>query len=102
MRNKLSFATFDPLFSDAPSLCDVCETKPSVFQFENRNSDDGTECPTVKGFCCAPCATLLLKDLQRAESLTWAEEEISVQAEDVDVADFHKRRLATFGTLGRN
>jgi hypothetical protein len=102
MRNKLSFATFDPLFSDAPSLCDVCETKPSVFQFENRNSDDSTECPTVKGFCCAPCATLLLKNLQRAESLTWAEEEVSVQAEDVDVADFHKRRLATFGTLGRN
>jgi len=33
MRNQLCFSTFDPLFSDAPSLCDICDTKPSVFHF---------------------------------------------------------------------
>jgi hypothetical protein len=102
MRDQLSFSTFDPLFSDAPNLCDVCETKPSAFQFESRSSDENAERRPVKGFCCAPCATVLLEKLQRAESLVWAEEEASVQADEVDVSDFHKRRLATFGPPGRN
>jgi hypothetical protein len=102
MRNELTFSTFDPLFSDAPSLCDLCETKPSVFQFDNGCAEGDAGCRPVKGFCCSSCATQLLDQLQQAESLAWAEEEASVRKEGGDVADFHTRRLATFGTCDRS
>ena len=96
MRATVSFSTFDPLFSDAPSLCDQCESKPSVFQFEAHSGDDSPE-HRQKGFCCADCATELLSELRREESQAWAEEEQSVKQE-IDVSEFHQRRLATFGT----
>jgi hypothetical protein len=99
MRNQLSFSTFDPLFSDAPALCDICEGKPSVFQFESGSSDNRAVCHPVRGYCCAACATQLLNQLQAAESLAWAEEETSVQKDGVDISEFHTRRLATFGAL---
>ena len=102
MRNELCFSTFDPLFSDAPCLCDLCETKPSVFQFENGSTETTPACPSVKGYCCASCAAKLLSVLQDSESLAWAEEEVAVQKDGMDVSDFHTRRLATFGTHGRN
>ena len=96
MRVTLSFSTFDPLFSDAPLLCDVCETKPSVFHFKSQHADE-TQRP-ARGFCCSACAVDLLGRLQRAESLSWAEEEVSVQSEGGDVGDLHARRVATFGS----
>ena len=102
MRNQLSFSTFDPLFSDAPRLCEICAAKPSVFQFENGCSEGKVGCRPVKGFCCAVCATQLLEQLQQAESITWAEEEAAVRKEGGDVAEFHTRRLATFGTCSRS
>jgi len=98
MRNQLSFSTFDPLFSDAPSLCDICEVKPSVFQFESGSSDSNPACHPVRGYCCESCSTQLLKQLQEAESLAWAEEEVSVQRDGIDISEFHTRRLATFGS----
>jgi hypothetical protein len=102
MRVTLSFSTFDPLFSDAPSLCDVCESKPSVFHFESHRDDDGPDRPPATGYCCSSCAVDLLDRLQRAESLAWAEEEIAVQSTGGDVTDFHTRRVATFGSSNRN
>ena len=102
MRNQLTFSTFDPLFSDAPSLCEICEARPSVFQFENGCSEGNAGGPAVKGFCCATCATHLLEQLEQAESITWAEEEASLRKEGGDVAEFHTRRLATFGTRSRS
>jgi len=102
MRSQLSFSTFDPLFSDAPSLCEICEEKPSIFQFENDGSEGKVGRRPVKGFCCAACATRLLEQLQQAESITWAEEEAAVRKEGGDVAEFHTRRLATFGTCSRS
>ena len=98
MRNELCFSTFDPLFSDAPCLCDLCEGKPSVFQFESGSTESKTKCRPAKGYCCASCAVEMLNQLQDAESLAWAEEELSVQKEGMDVSDFHTRRLATFGS----
>lgn len=73
MRDTLCFSTFDPLFSDAPSVCDLCRKEPSVFQFSSATSD--TDQQSAKGFCCAGCAGFLLGKLERAESLAWAEEE---------------------------
>lgn len=102
MRNQLTFSTFDPLFSDAPALCEICEKKPSVFQFENGCSDNEGGCRPVKGFCCAACATQLLEQLEQAESIAWAEEEASVRTDGGDVAEFHTRRLQTFGTCDRS
>jgi hypothetical protein len=101
MRNQLSFSTFDPLFSDAPCLCDLCQTKPSVFQFEGGNPENNTAIHPANGFCCSSCATQLLDQLQQAESLAWAEEEASVGKEGGDVTEFHTRRLATFGRCSR-
>jgi len=39
----------------------------------------------------------MLDRLQRFESQTWAEEEASLQTEDIDISDLKQRRLATFG-----
>jgi hypothetical protein len=107
MRNELCFSTFDPLFSDAPCLCDICETKPSVFQFESGSTESGSResdaaSRPVQGYCCAPCAVELLNKLQDTESLAWAEEEVSVQKDGMDVSEFNTRRLATFGRHGHN
>jgi hypothetical protein len=102
MRNQLKFSTFDPLFSDAPSLCGTCGMRPSVFHFESSCQEGDSECPNVGGFCCAVCATRLLEELERAESLTWAEEEAFLRKEGGDVDDFHTRRVVTFGTSNRN
>jgi hypothetical protein len=102
MRNQLKFSTFDPLFTDAPALCGICGMRPSVFHFESSCQEGDVECPPVHGYCCATCATRLLEDLERTESLTWAAEEASVRKEGGDVEDFHTRRLATFGSSHRN
>jgi hypothetical protein len=102
MRNQLKFSTFDPLFSDAPSLCGICGMKPSVFQFESACQEGDSECLPVRGFCCTGCATRLLDDLERAESLTWAEEEASVRKDGGEAEDLHTRRLVTFGIPNRN
>jgi len=102
MRNQLKFSTFDPLFTDAPALCGVCGMRPSVFHFESRCREGDSECPPVQGYCCAVCAARLLEELERTESLTWAEEEASLRKEGGDVDDFRKRRLVTFGSPDRN
>lgn len=98
MRVTVSFSTFDPLFSDAPALCDVCEAKPSVYQFESHSDDDSPAHRPVTGFCCAACAIEMLDKLRSEESLAWEEEEASVKGQGLDVSTFHQRRLATFGT----
>jgi len=102
MRNQLCFSTFDPLFSDAPSICDICEAKSSVFQFESGNSERSPAVRPVRGYCCSPCAGRLLSQLEDEESLAWAEEEASVQKDGVDVSEFHTRRLATFASHDQN
>lgn len=96
MRDTLCFSTFDPLFSDAPAVCDLCRRAPSVFQFRSATSD--TDAQPARGFCCATCAIVLLGKLERAESLVWAQEEASVQAEGTDASELHSRRIAAFGT----
>ena len=101
MRITVSFSTFDPFLNDAPSLCDLCESKPSVFHFERASSEETPERLPARGFCCAQCASQMLEGLQQTESTAWAEEEALVKAQGVDVSDFHDRRLATFGSLRR-
>lgn len=100
MRDTLCFSTFDPLFSDAPSVCDRCRKQPSVFHFRSATND--TDSQPAKGFCCAACATVLLGKLERAESLVWAQEEASVEADGADASELHRRRVAAFGIKAKN
>jgi hypothetical protein len=49
------------------------------------------------GFCCQPCTQRLLDQLQQSESREWAEEESALNADESDVKEFHRRRVAAFG-----
>jgi len=102
MRAQLTFSTFDPLFSDAPSICETCGTRPSVFKFDDGCNEGDSGRQRLVGFCCTVCATRLLEELQQKESAAWAEEEASVRQAGEDISDFHKRRLATFGAGTRS
>ena len=99
---KLSFATFDPLIRDAPAHCDICHSGPSIFTYELRTQDEHGERRNIYGFCCGACGPRLLKKLEREESREWAAEEAALQADDMDIADFHERRAAAFGARTRN
>jgi len=98
MSEKVTFATFDPMRFDAPSQCDICAAKPVLFHYEY-SVDEGARVSPKRGFCCSSCASRLLDRLQRAESQVWAQEEASLKADDIDVADLEERRLATFGDM---
>jgi hypothetical protein len=100
MSEKVTFSAFDPMRFDAPSHCDVCTSNPSVFHYEY-SVDEGARRSPKRGFCCGSCAVRLLDKLQCAESRIWAEEEASLKAEDLEVADLEERRLATFGEVRR-
>jgi hypothetical protein len=101
MSEKVTFSAFDPMRFDAPSHCDVCTSNPTVFHYEYI-LDEGARLSPKRGFCCCSCATRLLEKLRNAESQVWAEEEASLKADDVDVADLEERRLATFGSAHRS
>jgi hypothetical protein len=60
---------------------------------------DNGERTITKGFCCASCARAMLNNLEGREADEWAEEEAELEAEHVDVTDYQKRRLATFGSM---
>jgi hypothetical protein len=99
---KLSFTTFDPLVRDTPARCDVCRSGPPIFAYELRTQDEHGERRNIYGFCCAACGPRLLKKLEREESRAWAAEEAALEAEDIDISDFHERRAAAFGIGRRN
>src|SRR4029077_2219494 len=101
MSEKVGFSVFDPMRFDAPSHCNVCTSYPPVFHYEY-SVDEGARLSPKRGFCCSSCAVRLLDKLQRVESRMWAEEEASLKADDVEVADLEQRRLATFGAARRS
>jgi hypothetical protein len=39
----------------------------------------------------------MLNNLENREADDWADEEAELEAENVDISDYQKRRLATFG-----
>jgi hypothetical protein len=99
---KLSFATFDPLIRDTPASCDICRSGSPIFSYELRTQDEHGERRNIYGFCCAACGPRLLKKLEREESREWAAEEAALEADDIDISDFHERRAAAFGIRSRN
>src|SRR5262245_48415718 len=100
MNEKVTFAAFDPMRFDAPLQCDICAAKPALFHYEY-SVDEGARVSLKRGFCCRSCASRMLERLQRAESQVWAQEEASLKADDIDVADLEERRQATFGERRR-
>jgi len=90
MPSSVLFTTFEPL-RDAPEMCSVCHSYPPFFHFEFRTADEGDAPYSIKGFCCEPCATRLLKTLECTESREWAEEAAALAADDQDTDEFRKR-----------
>ena len=101
MIDSLFFAGFDPLH-EAPEVCTVCSSHPPVFNYDYHTLDRSGEPKRTTGFCCSSCATQLLKQLERAESQEWAEEEASLEEDAFDVSEFRRHRLAAFPGSGRN
>jgi hypothetical protein len=99
---KLSFATFDPVIRDAPTHCDTCHSGSPIFSYELRTQDEHGERRNIYGFCCAGCGPQLLKKLGHQECRDWADEEAALQADDLEIGDFHERRAAAFGPSRRN
>ncbi|HWX94249.1 MAG TPA: hypothetical protein VNY29_16600 [Terriglobales bacterium] len=62
-------------------------------------SSSRTDTGNIKGFRCTACAAGLLQKRADREAQEWAEEEAELQADDMDVTDLQKRRLATFGSV---
>jgi hypothetical protein len=98
MNDSVFFATFDPLFLNAPDACDLCISQPPVFTYEYSTEEPDKERQYIKGFCCPKCATGLLKRLEKREAQDWAQEEAELEADQLDITDFQKRRLVTFGS----
>jgi hypothetical protein len=90
MTSSVLFTTFDPL-RDAPEVCSVCHCHPPVFHFEFATADEDATDYSIKGFCCEPCATRLLKTLECTESREWAEETAALAADDQDTTEVRKR-----------
>jgi ferredoxin len=95
MIDSLFFGGFDPLH-EVPELCTACASRPPVFSYDYHALGANGEMQKTSGFCCAACASELLKKLERAESQEWAEEEEALGKDDFDVTEFRKHRLATF------
>jgi hypothetical protein len=99
MNDSVFFATFDPLYFDAPDACSLCIAQPPAFTYEYCIEEEGGQRQYLKGFCCTRCATDLLRKLANTEAKEWEEEEAALEADDLDVTDFQKRRLATFDAV---
>jgi hypothetical protein len=97
MANKVCFTGFDPFMGDSPELCDLCSSRPPIFKYQCSNSREREQCEYLLGFCCQPCTQRLLDQLQQSESREWAEEESALNADESDVKEFHRRRVAAFG-----
>ena len=96
MNDSVFFASFNPLFCEAPDTCELCGVNLPIFQYEYCTQNQNRERQYLKGFCCAACAAQLLQKLKRSEAREWAEEETALCADDMDVTEFHRRRLAAF------
>ena len=99
MNDSLFFATFDPLYINAPDACSLCIAQPPAFSYEYCVEQTDGKRHYIKGFCCTACATGLLQKLAGREAREWAEEEAELEADDTDITDLQKRRLATFGNV---
>ena len=81
MNDSLFFATFDPLYVNAPDACSLCIAQPPAFTYEYCIEQHDGKRHYIKGFCCTACASGLMKKLAGREAQEWAEEEAELEAE---------------------
>jgi len=98
MNDSLFFATFDPLYVNAPDAGSLCIAQPPAFNYEYCIEQNDGKRHYSKGFRCTACADGLLQKLAGREAQEWAEEEAELEAGEMDVSDLQKRRWATFGS----
>jgi hypothetical protein len=101
MNDSLFFATFDPLYINAPETCPLCFVQPPAFSYEYCIEQEDGKRNYNKGYCCITCSGTLLHRLAGREAKEWEKEEEELAEGQLDVADLQKRRLATFGNLAR-
>jgi len=87
VKDSVSFYAFD-LLREVPAVCDVCASAAPVLRYKvHRCAPDG-EPQETRGFCCAECASRLLRTLESTEIREWKEEKAALEAEGVAVSDF--------------
>jgi hypothetical protein len=96
MSNRVCFSTFD-LFRDNPNVCGVCMSSAPIFRYEFIEDGEDIRSEYIKGFCCASCAAKLLEVLEDVERRDWTREQAALEAEGIEVTEFHNRRIAAFG-----
>jgi hypothetical protein len=101
MTNKVCFSAFDSMVGDSPELCDLCRNRVPIFKYQCSSGRDREQREYLIGFCCLSCTQRLLENLRQSESRYWAEEEAALADDEVDVIDFHRRRIAAFGSRCR-
>lgn len=67
MNDSVFFATFDPLYVNAPDACALCIAQPPLFTYEYCVEDSDGKREYLKGFCCAQCAQTMLKNWPSAK-----------------------------------
>ena len=100
MNDSLFFATFDPLYTNAPETCNLCIAQPPAFNYEYCVEQPDGRRHYIKGYCCTACAAGFIQKLAGREAQEWAAEEAELE-DEMDVTGLQKRRLATFGNLAR-
>ena len=68
MNDSLFFATFDPLYVNAPETCTLCLTEAPAFNYEYCIEQNDGNRHYIKGYCCASCAAGLMKKLAGREA----------------------------------
>ena len=63
MNDSIFFATFDPLYINAPDACNLCIAQPPAFNYEYCVEQSDGQRHYIKGFCCTACAAGLLLSL---------------------------------------
>jgi hypothetical protein len=97
MKNKLCFSTYDPVFRDTPSLCEVCGCEVPAFHYEFATEEESGDLHQCAGFCCVGCSAELLGKLRTAELRSWATEEAALAEDELDISSLRERRLALVG-----
>jgi hypothetical protein len=93
MSSRLSLFTFEPL-REVPEVCSLCKAGSPVLIYESQVYGKNGEAEDGRGFCCGRCAIELVKQLEVGELQQWTEEEAALEAEDLDVGEFRRHRLA--------
>ena len=90
MKDSISFYAFD-LLREVPEVCNLCVSAAPVLRYKVHSCAPDGEPQETQGFCCAECASRLLRKLESTEIREWKQEKAALEAEGVAVSDFAVR-----------